>query len=121
MKFLVDMALPPALADRLKERGHDAIHAFRIGLHRAPDESILERAGEEERIVVTADLDYPRLLALAEADKPGLILFRGGNWNEHDAFERLAKVFDTVPEKELAHSIIVIERRRIRRRKLPVQ
>lgn len=44
MKFLVDMPLSPALADWLVERGHDAVHALSVGLERAPDESILERA-----------------------------------------------------------------------------
>jgi len=33
----------------------------------------------EVRTVVTADLDYPRLLALAGAAGPGRILFRGGD------------------------------------------
>jgi hypothetical protein len=32
--------------------------------------------------VVTVDLDYPRLLALAAAAGPGLILFRRGDWSE---------------------------------------
>ena len=59
---------------------HDAVHALERRLDRASDEVILERARNEQRVVVTADLDYPRLLALAQAKGPGLILFRGGNY-----------------------------------------
>ncbi len=121
MKFLVDMPLSPALADWLVERGHDAVHALSVGLERAPDESILERAERDQRVVITADLDYPRLLAMAEAKGPGLILFRGGNWSERAAIIRLAKALETIAERELANSIVVVESRRIRMRRLPVQ
>ncbi len=81
MKFLVDMPLSPALAVWLAQQGHDAIHALEIGLDRAPDEVILRHAKEEQRVVVTADLDYPRLLALAQAEEP-FILQKAG-WSDY--------------------------------------
>lgn len=120
MRFLVDMPLSPELAAWLGRQGHDAVHALEVGLDRAPDAVILERARNEERVVVTADLDYPRLLALAQAGGPGLILFRGGNYNEQEAVERLTRALETIPNEELPNSIVVIEKGRIRRRRLPV-
>lgn len=120
MRFLVDMPLSPELAAWLVQKGHDAVHAHEEGLVRAPDEVILERARNERRVVVTADLDYPRLLSLAQAEGPGLILFRGGNYSEQDAVERLARALEAVPDEELPNSIVVIERGRIRRRRLPL-
>ena len=65
MKFLVDMPLSPALARWLEHEGHDAVHACDIGLSCASDEAVLNEARGERRVVVTADLDYPRLLTLA--------------------------------------------------------
>ena len=121
MKFLVDMPLSPALARWLAEQGHDAIHAAAIGLARAPDTDVIARARNEERIVVTADLDYPRLLALSTADRPAVILFRGGDWSEGETVERVQTVLAIVPESELASSLVVIERARIRRRMLPLR
>jgi predicted nuclease of predicted toxin-antitoxin system len=53
-----------------------------IGLQRAPDADIVSRARQEARTVITADLDYPRLLAVAQANEPSLILFRHGDWSE---------------------------------------
>lgn len=120
MRFLVDMPLSPRLAVWLAQQGHDALHALEGGLDRAPDEVIAERARNEHRVVVTADLDYPRLLALAQAEGPGVILFRGGNYSEQEALERLSRALETVPNEELPHSIVVIEKGRIRRRFLPL-
>ncbi len=80
----------------------------------------MERARNEKRVIITADLDFPRLLALVQAEDPGLILFRGGNYSEQEATERLAHVFEAIPQKELPNSIVIIEKSRIRRRRLPI-
>lgn len=109
------------LAGWLSENGHDAIHAVTVGLDRAPDTEILLRARDEARIVVTADLDYPRLLALSAAIEPSLILFRGGNWDDDDIVARLAALLDSVSEADFERSIFVVEPRRIRRRHLPIR
>jgi predicted nuclease of predicted toxin-antitoxin system len=121
MKFLVDMPLSPELANWLTQQGHDAVHAFSTGLGRASDAEIIEHARKEKQIVITADLDYPRLLALAKAEGPGLILFRGGNYGEQEAIERLKRALETIPNQELLTSIVVIEKGRIRRRRLPLE
>jgi len=78
VKFLVDMPLSPALARWLIDEGHNAVHASDIGMAKAADAEILSRARQEARTVITADLDYARVLALARAGVPSLILFRGG-------------------------------------------
>ena len=120
MKFLVDMPLSPELAVWLRQRGHDARHATELGLARAADGEILERARAEQRVVVTADLDYPRLLALAQLEGPGVILFRGSNYSERESVDRLKRALETVPEDEFLHSVIIVEKGRIRQRRLPL-
>jgi len=79
MKFLLDMPVSPLTATWLRERGHDAVHASLLELDSAPDRELLDRAANEGRIVVTADTDFPRLLALPNEIAPGVILFRGGD------------------------------------------
>jgi hypothetical protein len=58
VKFLIDMPLSPELASWLAQKGHDVIHAFQVDLASSSDETILEYARREERVIVTADLDY---------------------------------------------------------------
>lgn len=120
MKFLVDMPLSPKLADWLCRQGHDAVHASQLGLDCATDEQVLSRARKDDCVIVTADLDFPRLLALLQANGPGLILFRGGDFNEADSIKHLRRTLESVPENEVSRSIIVIERSRLRKRPLPV-
>ena len=63
MRFLIDNALSPMLAALLQQAGHDATHVRELGLQRADDEVIFERAAAEHRIVVSADADFGTLLA----------------------------------------------------------
>src|SRR4051794_13939125 len=107
------MPLSPALAAWLRDQGHDAFHAAEIALHHAPDADIMARAE-------AADLDYPRLLALARSIEPSLILFRDGGWSDADVIARMSHVLSALTEEEIAQSIIVVEKDRIRRRRLPL-
>lgn len=120
MKFLVDMPLSPELAAWLRRKNHDAAHVAELGLDRAPDIEIIEAAIAADRTIITADLDYPRLLATAELASPSVILFRDGNWSDAEIVARMDEVLRVLSEAEIAQSIIVVERNRLRRRRLPI-
>ena len=120
MKFLIDMPLSPNMAKWLFDQGYDAIHVAEIGLHDATDAVIMARAKAEFRTIITADLDYPDFLAASRATAPSLILFRGGNWCEADITTRMGETLAALAEDDIARSIIVVERNRIRRRRLPI-
>ena len=114
------MPLPPALAHWLVTEGHDAVHASAVGLDHSTDTEILTRARQDARTVITADLDYPRLLALSGAQGPSLILFRGGDWSEPEVTARMQQIFHIMGESEIMQSVVVVDRNRVRRRRLPI-
>jgi predicted nuclease of predicted toxin-antitoxin system len=118
LKFLIDMPVTPQAVSHLQAAGHDAAHASAVGLATADDTQVLEVARAEGRIVVTADLDYPRLLALLKADTPGVILFRGGSYSDDEMLGLLDRVL--AQGQDLERSITVVDRHRIRRRILPI-
>jgi len=115
-----DLVGEPIPLRRIMRHGHDAVHAAELDLSRAPDVEILARAKREGRTIVTADLDYSRLLALARTTDPSLILFRDGDWNEADVITRMGEVLRALTPAEIAQSIVVVDRDRVRRRRLPI-
>jgi predicted nuclease of predicted toxin-antitoxin system len=52
VRFLVDNALSPVVAEHLEAAGDDAAHVRDYGLQAAIDEEIFERAQQEQRVVV---------------------------------------------------------------------
>ncbi len=120
MKFLVDNALSPVIANGLREAGFDAIHVRDIGLQSANDTIIFELAKKEDRIIISADTDFGTILALWHFQKPSLILFRGSDKHPETQLSLLQKYIPEIKEALEQGSIVVFEDNRIRIRKLPI-
>ncbi|MGI8876365.1 MAG: DUF5615 family PIN-like protein [Egibacteraceae bacterium] len=121
MRFLVDANLSPVVAARLTERGHDAVHVADVGLLTASDEEILARAGDDERVVLSADSDFGTLLAVGRLSKPSLVLLRSA---DHLAPRQQADLvlahLPQVGEDLAAGAIVTVTHLRVRVRSLPV-
>lgn len=76
MRFLIDNALSPVVAEGLRQAGHDAIHVRDLGLAAADDVTIFEHADRDKWVIVSADTDFGTILAMRDVARPSVILFR---------------------------------------------
>jgi predicted nuclease of predicted toxin-antitoxin system len=122
VKFLVDAAVLIAVAEGLRQHGHDATPVRDYGLQAAEDETIFAPAKREDRVVVSADTDFGTLLALTGEREPSVLLFRRGTTRVPARQLALLVTNLAVIQGTLqSWSIVVLDGTRIRVQSLPIR
>lgn len=75
-RLLLDQGLPHSAATLLRQVGWNVVHLSEIGMSRASDADILQRARAETRACVTLDADFYSLLPTSGERGPSAIRIR---------------------------------------------
>ena len=121
MKFLADMCISMRIVEWLRAQNHDVVHLRDEGLYNISDTEVFNKAVNEDRIILTFDLDFGEIIAFSKESLVSIILFRLRNTRSSFVLNRLDKVIN---ESENIFTkkgtIVVIEDTRYRIRKLPI-
>lgn len=120
MRFLADAGISPKTVEFLTQLRHDAVHVRTLGLQRAPDIVLVDRARGDGSVIMTFDLDFGDILALGVLDKPSVIIFRLNDERADSVNQRLSVVLDERLSDLQLGSLILVEDARYRVRKLPI-
>jgi predicted nuclease of predicted toxin-antitoxin system len=123
MRFLLDENVSYRVCVYLKAAGHDAVHVAEIGLTSTDDLVILMRARDDDRVLVSGDLDFVQILFASGDTRPSLVLVR-----EVDALPSvelaallLAALSPELTELLLDGAIATLTPDRVRVRPLPLR
>jgi len=117
MRFLADESCDFAVVRALRAEGHDVL-VVSEACRGAEDQYVIELAEQEERVLLTEDKDFGRLVYLTGAPKVGVILLRFPAKTRKELCEAIVRVIDQQGEK-LRGSFAVVQPGRIRLRRLP--
>lgn len=87
----------------------------------APDHEILEFARQENRIVVTQDLDFSMLVALGRYSQPSLITLRLSRADPNIVTRRLLEILPQLEQQLREGCAVTVEDENLRIRGLPIR
>lgn len=114
MRFKIDENLPVEAATLFIARGHDAVTVIAQTLSGSADSDIAQVCIQEERILVTLDLDFANIRAYPPQHFPGFVVFRVGRQSKPYLLNLLQNVLPYIDQKEWKHQLWIIEETRIR-------
>lgn len=121
MKFLLDMGLARHTAAFLRAEGHDAVHLRDQGLQKLEDADIIRKAQTEDRVILTHDLDFGRLIALSRKRLPSVITFRLTDMRPVTVNSWLKDILRTFQSQIEDGALISVTDRGVRLRQLPIK
>jgi predicted nuclease of predicted toxin-antitoxin system len=121
VNFLVDMNLSPRWADYLEKSGFPAVHWSDCGSPNAPDRELMHWAGQRGHIVLTADLDFPAILAATESRQPSVIVLRGDDLTPAALGSALLAAIRQMEPELSSGAIVSVDTLRALLRVLPLQ
>jgi len=115
MQFLVDESAGSAIAALLRALAHDVVAVAEV-MPQADDASILARAVQDSRIVVTNDKDFGELIFRSGQAHAGVILLRLRDESSANRVRMMQAVLTQCPIVNSNEFVVVTERNiRIRR------
>jgi predicted nuclease of predicted toxin-antitoxin system len=114
MLFKVDENLPPFIAARLRDAGHEAVTVADQALSGASDEELAPRCKSEGRILVTLDLDFADIRAYPPGSCPGFVVLRLDGQDRADFERATALLLAALQTTEVSGALWIVESDRIR-------
>ena len=121
IRFLLDMGLAHSTGEYLRSQGYDVVHLHDQGLERLPDDQIVAKAQEEERTIITHDLDFGRIVALSGSTVPSIVTLRLTNMTPAHVNIAMGAVLNDAVESLDRGALVTITDRGISVRALPIE
>lgn len=112
MKFLLDEDIGKLVTEFLRNKGHDVRSAIE-DLRGFPDPEILQIACKEERILITLDQDFGKMIYQTYSPHRGVILLRLKKESQEAIIKILEKVIKQIGQN-LKNKFTIVTEEKIR-------
>jgi predicted nuclease of predicted toxin-antitoxin system len=114
MKIKLDENMPAALADSLRELGHDVHTVPGEGLAGFVDPEIWAAAQRETRFLITQDLDFSNMAQFAPGTHAGILLVRLRIPGRLALAQAITRLFATESVEDWQGCFLVLTERKLR-------
>jgi len=121
LRFIADMNLSPLTVNDLRRDGWDIVRVSDFLPADASDDKILAWTRSQDSVLITQDLDFSTLLALAGFSRPSLITLRLSNTDPGVVTSRLRRIIAQIEQALREGSAVTVDDLNVRIRRLPIR
>lgn len=114
MKFKIDENLPLEFAEILQNAGYDALTVLDQNLRGEPDTRISSICQQEDRILITLDLDFADIRAYPPQDYPGIVVIRTDRQDKYHLISRLHQLLSLLTVEPIHNRLWILEDTQLR-------
>ncbi len=114
LKFKIDENLPVEAVDALVSAGHDALTVMDQGLEGEMDWKIASVSQQEQRVILTLDLDFGDIRTYPPQDYAGIIVLRLRRQDRYQVLDTLTRVVQLAESEALNGKLWIVEENRVR-------
>lgn len=114
MKFKVDENMPAEVAGLLVHAGHDALTVPDQQLGGKPDPDLATVCRQENRAIVTLDLDFSDIRAYPPADYAGIIVLRLARLDKHRVLSAVQRLLPLLEQEPLTARLWIVDETTVR-------
>lgn len=114
MRFKVDENLPAEVASFLRSAGYDALSVLDQFMGGVPDDQVYRVCQEEQRILVTLDLDFANVQVYPPSEGEGVVVLRLAWQDKITVMEAMQRLLPVMKEESPERRLWIVEEERIR-------
>ena len=114
MKFKLDENIPVEASILLRESGHDAVTVLDQNMGGKADEHIIQVCTQEQRALITLDLDFADIKAYPPSNYHGIFVLRVRQQSRSKVLEVITKLIPHLPFEPIEKQLWIVEEDKIR-------
>ena len=114
MRWLLDVNITKGVENFLLSQGHDIETLIQLGLRKLSNGKVLEKAAEKNRILLSYDKDFIRLV---QGKHPGVVVLDIHPSIDENVVPLLKKALNELDHENIKNQLVLVEKDKIIRRK----
>jgi len=113
-RFKLDENVPARVTRELLARGHDVETVLSQDMGGAPDERVAGKCAEEQRVLITLDLDFADVRSYGRPGSPAIVVVRVARQDAGSVAHTLCDALGRLASEARPGTICIVEPGRIR-------
>ena len=114
MKFKLDENLSPETVNIFREHGFDALSVREQNLGGCDDDHLISVCFNEERVLVTLDLDFSDIRRYQPSILKGIIILKSSKQSRNYMNEIINKIIPLLKMEDISGKLVIVEEDKIR-------